>query len=165
LRKPDPAFIEMWIDRYDSVDTLLFGRRAYEDQSAFWPESKRKASDPQFMHDFSRWKDGVQKVVFSNHLTKAEWPNSRIARGDISRFVARLKREPGKDIILEGGPMLTQEFMRRGLIDDYRMLVFPVILGTGKNWFGALLKQQTLRLRTAKTLDDGELVLHYDTVR
>ncbi len=55
--------------------------------------------------------------------------------------------------------------MKRGLIDDYRVVVFPVILGKGKTWFGSMLKQQTLKLLSAKGLKDGELVLHYETVR
>jgi dihydrofolate reductase len=160
----DPAFVEMWINRYESVDTLLFGRRAYDDQANFWPESKRTASDPKFMHEFSRWKDRVQKVVFSNGLARAAWQNTRVVKGDISEFVARLKGEPGKDIILEGGPMLTQQFIQLGLIDDFRMVVFPVILGGGKNWFGSLLKQQTLKLLSSRSLKDGELVLHYEAV-
>ncbi len=164
-QKPDPAFLEMWINRYDSVDTLLFGRRAYDDHAAFWPESKRTTSDPKFLHEFSRWKDAVQKIVFSNSLKKAEWQNSRIVNGEITRIVSRLKRKPGKDMILEGGPTLTQQFIQRGLIDDYRIVVFPVILGRGKNWFGAMLKQQTLKLLSAKGLKDGELLLHYETVR
>ena len=163
--QPDPAFIEMWIDRYDSVDTLLFGRRAYDDQSHFWAGTNRKPSDPPFYHEYSRWKDAVQKVVFSHSLKHTEWQNSRIVRENPARFVARLKREPGKDVILEGGPTLTQEFMQRGLIDDYRVLVFPVILGSGKSWFGSFLEQQTLKLLSAKGLKDGELLLHYETVR
>jgi dihydrofolate reductase len=164
-RKPDPSFQEMWIDRYKSVDTLLFGRRAFEDQYGFWPASKRKATDPKFMHDFSRWKDQVQKIVISHYLAKTEWQNSRIMKGDLTKIVAQLRKEPGKDMILEGGPLLTQQFVARGLIDDYRIVVFPVILGTGKNWFGTLLEQQTLKLRSARSLKDGELVLHYETVR
>ncbi|MCI4323220.1 MAG: dihydrofolate reductase family protein [Thermoplasmata archaeon] len=163
--KPDPAFIEMWIDRYDAVDTLLFGRRAYDDQAVYWPSSARKPSDPKFVRDFSQWKDGVQKIVFSHYLTKTAWQNSRIVKGDLTQIVARLRRERGKDMILEGGPLLTQQFLQRGLIDDLRILMFPVILGSGKNWFGAMLNQQTLKLRSAKGLKGGELLLHYEMIR
>jgi dihydrofolate reductase len=164
-KKADPAFIEMWIDRYDSVDTLLFGRRAFEMQLTVWPSSKRTPSDPKFMHEYSRWKDNVQKIVFSHKLKETSWANTKFVEGDIGRFVRRLKEQPGKDIILEGGPSFAQEFIRRGLVDDYRFLVFPVILGRGKDWFGSLLKQETMRLMSSRTLKDGELVLHHEKVR
>jgi len=71
--------------------------------------------------------------------------------------VARLKREPGKDIIVDAGPSLVQEFIRRGVADDYRIIVWPVILGRGKHYSGSMLKQQTLK--------HGELILHYETLR
>jgi len=71
--------------------------------------------------------------------------------------VARLKREPGKDIIVDAGPSLVQEFIRRGVADDYRIIVWPVILGRGKHYSGLMLKQQTLK--------HGELILHYETLR
>src|SRR5271157_2069316 len=163
--EPDPAFVEMWINRYASVDTLLFGKTAYDTHYAFWPESKRTAADPKFVREFARWKDAVQKIVFSNSMKKAEWNNSRVVNGDLAEVVSTLKREPGKDMILEGGPNLTQQFVERGLIDDYRLVVFPVILGKGLNWFRALQQQETLKLLSAKALKDGELVLHYEAVR
>jgi dihydrofolate reductase len=164
LTKADPAFQEMWVDRYDEVDTLLFGRRAFDDHARFWPESNRTKADPKFVWEFARWKDKVQKIVFSKSMPDPTWQNSRVIRGDISRAVAKLKREPGKDMILEGGPTIAQEFLRRRLIDDYRLVVFPVLLGHGKNWFGQMLKQQNMKLLSAKTLRDGELVLHYKMV-
>ncbi|MFZ0891434.1 MAG: dihydrofolate reductase family protein [Thermoplasmata archaeon] len=163
--KPDPAFQEMWIDRYDSVDTLLFGKTAYETHFAYWTPSKRTAKDPPFIHDFSRWKEAVPKVVISNSLKKAEWNNTRVMKGDLAGIVAKLKKEPGKDMILEGGPNITQQFVEKGLIDDYRIVVMPVILGKGLNWFGALPKQETLKLVSCKSLVDGELVLHYEARR
>ena len=87
-------------------------------------------------------------------------------KGDLSRIVARLRREPGKDIIVDAGPSLVQEFIQRGLADDYRIFVMPVIFGRGKNhYWGTMLKQRTLKLLSAKNLNHGELVLHYETVR
>ncbi len=86
-------------------------------------------------------------------------------KGDLKRIVARLKREPGKDIIVDAGPSLVQEFIRRGLADDYRIIVWPVILGRGKHYWGPMLKQQTLKLLSVKSLKHGELILHYETLR
>src|SRR2546428_11311177 len=128
-------------------------------------ESARKPSDPEYLFEFSRFLGRSQKIVLSHSLKKTEWQNSRIMKGDLKRIVARLKREPGKDIIVDAGPSLVQEFIRRGLADDYRMMVWPVILGRGKHYWGSMLKQQTLKLLSVKSLKHGELMLHYETVR
>ena len=86
-------------------------------------------------------------------------------KGDLNRIVARLKRELGKDIIVDAGPSLVQEFIRRGLADDYRIMVWPVILGRRKHCSGSMLKQQILKPLSVKSLRHGELMLHYKTVR
>jgi len=164
--EPGEGFTEMWINRYDSVDTILYGRRSYEGHLAVHSESARKSSDPKYLFEFSRFLDSSQKIVLSHFLKKAEWQNSRIVKGDLSRIVARLKREPGKDMIVDAGPSLVQEFIQRGLADDYRILVMPVIFGRGKNhYWGSMLKQQILKLLSVKSLKHGELMLHYGTVR
>jgi len=164
-KEPSEGFIDMWIKRYDSVDTILYGRRSYEGHVAVHSESARKASDPEYLFEFSRFLGRCQKIVLSRSLKKTEWQNSRIMKGDLKRIVARLKREPGKDIIVDAGPSLVQEFIRRGLADDYRMIVWPVILGRGKHYWGSMLKQQTLKLLSVKSLKHGELILHYETLR
>jgi len=164
-KEPGEGFTDMWIKRYDSVDTILYGRKSYEGHVAVHSESARKASDPEYLFEFSRFLGRSQKIVLSHVLKRTEWQNSRIMKGDLKRIVARLKREPGKDIIVDAGPSLVQEFIRRGLADDYRMIVWPVILGRGKHYWGSMLKQQTLNLLSVKSLKHGELMLHYETVR
>ncbi len=164
-KEPSEGFIDMWIKRYDSVDTILYGRKSHEGHVAVHSESARKASDPEYLFEFSRFLGRCQKIVLSRSLKKTEWQNSRIMKGDLKRIVARLKWEPGKDIIVDAGPSLVQEFIRRGLADDYRMIVWPVILGRGKHYWGSMLKQQTLKLLYVKSLKHGELMLHYETVR
>jgi len=155
----------MWIEHHDSVDTILYGRRSYEGHVAVHSESARKASDPEYLFEFSRFLRRCQKIVLSHFLKKTEWQNSRITKGDLKRIVARLKREPGKDIIVDAGPSLVQEFIRRGVADDYRIIVWPVILGRGKHYWGSMLKQQTLKLLSVKSLKHGELILHYETLQ
>jgi dihydrofolate reductase len=165
-REPGEGFTEMWIKRYDSVDTVLYGRRSYEGHLAYHSLSARKPTDPGYLYEFSRFLDRSQKIVLSNYLKKTEWQNSRIMKGDLSRIVARLKREPGKNIIVDAGPSLVQEFIRKGLADDYRIIVWPVIFGRGRNhYWGPMWKQQTLKLVSAKSLKHAELMLHYEMVR
>ena len=163
--EPDEAFLDMWVRRYDSVDTVVFGRRSFEDHTNFHSEAARKPSDPKFLFEFSRWLDRVPKIVLSHHMKKAEWQNSTIMSGDLGEIVAKLRKAAGRDIIVDGGPSLVQEFIQRGLADDYQMAVWPVVLGRGKSYWGSMTDQQTLRLLSVKSLPYGELVLHYETVR
>ena len=164
-KEPSEAWKEMWSSRYGSVDLVIFGRRSFEGHRSVHSEVARKPSDPWYMFDYSRWLDRVQKICLSRTITKTDWQNSRIMSGDLKEIVARLRKEPGKDIILDGGPALVHDFIQQGLVDDYRIAVWPVILGKGNHYWGPMLNQQTLKLVDAKTLTHGRLFLHYETVR
>lgn len=163
--EPDAFFQSFWIDRYKAVDTVVMGRRSWEGHRDVHSEAKRKPNDPKFLFDFSRYLDRVDKVVLSRTLRKADWTNSRILKGDLKRVIAKLKREPGKDIIVEGGPALVRDVINRGLADDYWVLMQPVIYGRGPPYWGPMKTQQTLKLLSMKTLPYGELLLHYEAVR
>lgn len=163
--EPDEYWKDMWASRYDSVDTIIYGRRSYEGHAQVHSLSKRKPTDPEFLFDFSRFLEKCKLVVLSNSLKKAEWGNTRIMKGDLEEIMERLRAESGKDIIVDAGPSLVHEFIQKGLADDYRMLVFPVILGKGHHYWGPMLKQQTLRLVRSQSLQFGEMYLHYEAVR
>ena len=163
--EPSEAWKDMWSNRYDDVDAVIFGRRSFEGHYAVHREVARKPSDPKYMFDYSRWLDRVQKVVVSHSVKETDWQNTRIMSGDLSDIVARLKAEPGKDIIVDGGPSLVHDFISRGLADDYRMAIWPVILGRGNHYWGSMLAQQTLKLADVKTLTHGRLFLHYEALR
>jgi len=163
--KPDAQFTEMWVNQYGSVDTVVMGRHSFEGHLRVHSEAARKPEDPEYLFEYSRWLDRVQKVCLSHRLKETKWQNSTIMSGDLSKIIAKLKSQPGKGIIVEGGPALTKETIRRGLADDYRMVVQPVILGRGHRYWGDMEKQKTMRLLSVKTLPYGELVLHYEAVR
>jgi dihydrofolate reductase len=163
--EPDLMFTEMWISRYSSVDTVIFGRRSFEGHLNAHSEVARKANDPPYMFDYSRWLDRCNKIVLSHTLKETNWQNSRIMSGPLEEIVAQLKGEPGKDIIVDGGPSVVKEFIEKGLADDYRMAVWPVIYGRGLHYWPEMMNQRTLRLLSVKTLSYGELVLHFEEVR
>jgi len=163
--KPDAQFTEMWVNQYDFVDTVVMGRRSFEGHLRVHSEAARKPEDPEYMFEYSRWLDRVQKVCLSHRLKETKWQNSTIMSGDLGKIIAKLKSQPGKGIIVEGGPALTKETIRRGLADDYRMVVQPVILGRGHRYWGDMGSQRTMKLLSVKTLPYGELVLHYEAVR
>jgi dihydrofolate reductase len=163
--EPNDFWREFWLNRFDDVTTVIMGRRSFEGHRRVWTEKARKEGDPQFFWDYSRYLDGVDKVCLSHRLKSPGWENSRIMKGDLSKIVAKLKREKGGNIIAEGGPRLIQEFMRRRLADDYWLIVQPVVWGQGPRYWGPMKEQLTLKLLSSKVLEDGELLLHYETVR
>ena len=163
--EPSDAWKEMWSNRYDSVDTVIFGRRSFEGHLNVHSEAARKPGDPWYMFEYSRWLDRCQKICLSHSIKNTDWQNSRIMSGDLNEIVANLRSEPGKDIILDGGPSLVHDFIQRGLVDDYRIAVWPVILGRGNHYWGPMLNQQTLKLIDVRKLTHGRLFLHYETVR
>jgi dihydrofolate reductase len=125
----------MWNSRMDSTDTLLLGRQTYEKWAAYWPGQQNDPSATPFQKKFSRFADRMEKVVFSKTLKSADWPKSRIVRGDIGEEIHRLKSLPGKDIVLGGGPRLAQSFLERDLADELFITMYPSIVGRGKPFF------------------------------
>jgi dihydrofolate reductase len=163
--EPSAMWRAMWLSRFDDVTTVVMGRRSFLGHRKVWTEKARSPSDPRHAIDYARWLDRVDKVCISNSLESPGWDNSRIMKGDLSDIVAKLKREKGGNIIAEGGPRLILEFLRRGLADDYWLIVQPVVFGKGPRYWGNMDSQVTLKLLSSETMEDGELLLHYETVR
>lgn len=136
----------------DSIDTILLGRVTYQLFADYWPS----ASDPE-----APAMNELAKIVFSRTLENVEWKNSRLARGSVAEEVARLKQQPGKDIALFGSADLASTFLRLGLIDEYRILVNPIVLGEGKPMFKDVRDRTSLKLSTTKTLGSGVVILSY----
>jgi dihydrofolate reductase len=119
-----------------AVDAELYGRRLYEVMAAYWPTA---ADDPAITDvelDFARAWNAVPKVVFSTTLDHVDH-NSRLVRGDVGAVLEDLRREFDGDLGV-GGPNLAGQFVRRGLVDEYRLVVHPVVLGAGTPFFPAL---------------------------
>jgi len=104
----------------------IMGRTTYEEMAAYWPSSAS---------DYAAPMNEIPKVVFSKTLERAEWPDSRIARGDLAEEIATLKREPGKDVVAYGGAAFAQSLARLGLIDEYRLITHPVAVANGQPLF------------------------------
>ncbi|HET7495837.1 MAG TPA: dihydrofolate reductase family protein, partial [Candidatus Limnocylindrales bacterium] len=112
-----------------SADALLLGRRTWQIWAAFWPT--QDAGDP----ELTAWMNTVPKFVVSNTLKRADWNNTTIISGDVAKQVADLKARPGGDLIVYGSPDLVDELLRHDLVDEYRLAVYPVVLGSGKRMF------------------------------
>lgn len=132
--------------------THVMGRVTYEAMATTWPPS----TDP-----VAAYMNDTPKVVFSRTLTAARWPESRIARGDLADEIARLKAEPGGDILAHGGVRFVQSLVRLGVVDEYRLFVYPVAIGAGAPLFPDIGHAQGLRLLSSRAFDCGVLALSY----
>jgi dihydrofolate reductase len=145
----DPALKARKLDWIREADRHLMGRTTYLEMAGFWPTSDDEYAAP--MND-------LPKVVFSRTLTKADWPQSTIASGDLADEIGALKREPGKDMIAWGGATFVQSLTRLGLVDEYRLAIQPVALGDGLALFAGLTAPFVLDLIEARAY--GGAVLH-----
>ena len=138
-------------------DVLLLGRVTYEGFAAAWPKRTDEASG-------GRYFNGVRKYVVSNTLDKAEWNNSHIIKGDILKEITKLKQQDGENLVVHGSGVLAQWLMQHDLVDRYRLLVYPVVLGNGKRLFqdGATA---TLKLMETRAFSSGVAALIYEPDR
>ncbi len=150
-----------------SVDSMIFGRRSFELLAQYWPtaeENPAGAADPkkpQRHIEAARMINTKEKIVFSKTLNTTDWANSTIISGDLAAEVVRLKQQPGKDIALFAGAELASNFMRLGLIDEYRLLVNPILLGAGTPLFQGGYDRTKLHLVETRTFGSGAVLLVY----
>lgn len=156
---PDEELHRFWNDHAREVGTSLYGRRLYELMADYWPTADTDPSAPDYVVEFARiWRD-TPRVVFSTTLEKVDW-NSRLVRDNIAEEVTKLKAQPGKDMEV-GGPTLASTLIRLGLVDEYRPVVHPVVLGGGTPFFPALDDRISLRLVETRTFGSGFVYLRY----
>jgi len=133
---------------------LLLGRRTYEDFYAVWPN---RTGNP-----FTAVLNNTQKYVASTTLEEPlPWSNSTLLKGDTAEAVARLKEEPGKDLVVLGSGELVQSLMRRNLVDEYVLLIHPLVLGSGRRLFAGGGAFAALRLVDTRTTTTGVLIANY----
>jgi class 3 adenylate cyclase/dihydrofolate reductase len=138
-----------------SADALLLGRRTWQIWAAFWPTASGGDDE------LTRHMNSVAKYVVSNTLKRADWNNTTIISGDVAAEVAKLKAKPGGDVLVYGSADLVDELQRHDLVDAYRLLVYPVILGSGKRLFRDRIDTHHLRLIETRTFDSGVVLLSY----
>jgi dihydrofolate reductase len=143
-------------DEMAAADALLLGRVTYEGFAAAWPQMEEQTGE------YGAWMNGYPKHVVSTTLEEPlEWNNSSLFKGDVAEEVTRLKDQPGKDILVFGSGDLVNTLMQHDLIDEYRLMVFPVVVGSGKRLFGEG-DTKTLKLTQTRTFDSGAVVLTYE---
>ena len=141
------------MDEVNDAEAQLLGRVTYEGFAEAWP---KRSGDP-----FSAKFNSMPKYVVSHTLKKAEWNNSTILSGEVVEEVKKLKQRLKGDILVSGSAKLAQTLISNDLVDQLNLMVFPVLLGSGKRLFGDTPDMKTLKLAESKTVGDGVLILVY----
>ncbi|TMQ72544.1 MAG: dihydrofolate reductase [Candidatus Eisenbacteria bacterium] len=144
------------LDETLSSAALLLGRVTYEGFAAAWPSREGEFAD--------RF-NSMPKYVVSSTLTKPTWNNSTVLKGNVADQVAKLKHRQDGDIVVHGSAMLVQALLQNDLVDELRLMVFPVVLGGGKRLFGETGDMKTLRLASSSVVGDGVAIFTYEPVR
>ena len=137
---------------------LLFGRITYHLMAGFWPTPAALENAPAVAEAMNR----MQKVVFSRTLKKASWQNTTLVKGDIAAAVRRMKHEPGPGMAILGSGSIVSQLTQAGLIDEYQIVVNPVVLGQGKTMFEGIKEKVTLKLTKTRAFGNGNVLLCYE---
>ena len=140
------------LDEAMASDALLLGRVTYEGFAAAWP-----TRDGEFADKFN----SMPKYVVSSTLQAPDWNNTTVLKGDLATEVAKLRDEHDGDVVVHGSLRLAQALLEHDLVDELRLMVFPVVLGAGKRLFGETSDKKRLRLTDSKVVGDGVVILIY----
>ncbi|WP_282937530.1 dihydrofolate reductase family protein [Paenibacillus sp. RC67] len=142
-------------DELQASDALLLGRATYNEFAAVWPNMIEQTGE------YGQMMNGYPKYVVSSTLDKLEWNNSSLIKGNIAEEISKLKQQPGKDILVFGSRGLVQTLMQLDLIDELRLMVFPVVLGSGQRLFGEGMDKKVFKWVETKSFSSGVMVLTY----
>jgi dihydrofolate reductase len=140
------------LDETMASEALLLGRRTYEGFAAAWP-----SREGEFADKFN----SMPKYVISSTLSDPDWTNSTVVGGDLAETVSEVKGKHDGDVVVHGSAQLVQELLERDLVDELRLMTFPVVLGAGKRLFGETSDKKPLRLADTRTVGDGVTILVY----
>jgi dihydrofolate reductase len=153
----DQEFNDFAKSQLDTVDTLIFGRITYELMASYWPTPAALQDDP----IIARYMNETRKLVFSMTMDHLDWQNSQLIKENPVEAIARLKQQPGKNMIIFGSADLSSPLINHGLIDEFSILIGPVILGRGTPLFQGIQQRIKLKLVESKALKTGVISLVY----
>jgi len=144
-------------DGLSSESTLLFGRVTYQMMASYWPTPIAIKNDPIVAEGMNN----AEKIVFSRTLKKAEWNNTRLVKDNIAEEIRKMKQMPGKDMTILGSGSIVTQFAEQGLIDEYQIMVDPVVIGDGTPIFKDIKHKLNLKLTMTRTFKSGVVLLCY----
>jgi dihydrofolate reductase len=137
---------------------LLFGRITYELMASYWPTPLAIRNDPVVAERMNH----LPKVVFSRTLDKPSWNNTKLVKDGMAAEIRRMKKEPGRDMVIFGSGNVVSQLAQEGLIDEYQIAVIPVVLGKGRTMFEGIQERLTLKLTKTRTFGNGNVLLYYE---
>ena len=156
--KDDPEWNAFAADNAKGGGVLVFGRITYELMASFWPT-------PSAIKQFPTVAEGMNnlpKVVFSRTLDKASWSNTKLVKSDMAAEIRKMKKGPGKDMVILGSGSIVSQLTQEGLIDEYQIVVNPVILGAGRTMFDGVKDKLTMKETNSRTFENGNVLLCYE---
>lgn len=157
----DQEYFDYTATEADRRDLIIFGRVTYIGMENYWTSKEAADSDPVITEQMN----STPKIVFSHTLKSADWINTRLVKDDLVGEITRLKQQPGKDIAIFGSGTIVSQLTEAGLIDEYQIVVNPVILGAGVPNFSGLTHNLKLKLVDAKAFKTGVVLLKYDLLK
>jgi dihydrofolate reductase len=155
----DDEFQELANEASNSGNTLLFGRVTYELMASYWPTPEAIKNDP----IVARGMNSATKIVFSRTLNKVDWNNTRLVKNDMLSEIRKLKQESGKDLTVLGSGGIVSQLAQERLIDEYQILLNPVVIGKGKTMFEGVQDRFSLTLTKTRVFGNGNVLLSYKT--
>jgi len=149
----DDEFFAYAEDMLRNADVLLFGANTYQLMAAYWPTAPQD--------EIADKMNNLPKLVFSKTLPTADWNNTRLVKSNAAEEISKLKQLPGKDMVILGSAHLASSLLNEGLIDEYRVILNPVLIGAGKPLFPGVTERLRLRLSHTKLFASGVIVLYY----
>ncbi|MBL8064115.1 MAG: dihydrofolate reductase [Anaerolineales bacterium] len=156
--RPDAEWDAFVSGNAGSGGTLVFGRVTYELMASFWPTSMAAEQMP----DVAERMNSLQKVVFSRTLDIVSWQNTRLVKSDLAHEIRKMKQESGEDMVIFGSGSIVSQLARENLIDEYQIVVDPVVLGKGRTMFDGTKEKRTLKLVRSRTFNNGNALLCYE---
>jgi len=156
--KNDPEWNAFAADNAKGGGTLLFGRITYELMASFWPTPAAMESMPEVAEGMNN----LPKVVFSRTLDKAEWNNTKLVKSGLVEEVRKMKSEAGEDMVILGSGSIVSQLSENGLIDEYQMVVSPIVLGKGRTMFDGVRKRLPMKRTKLRAFENGNVLLCYE---
>jgi len=139
---------------------LLFGRITYELMASYWPTPLAVKNDPLVAERMNQ----LPKVVFSRTLDRVSWNNTKLVKSDVAAEIRKMQKDSGKDMVILGSGSLVSQLAQEGLVDEYQIVVHPVVLGKGRTMFEGVRKKLPLKLTKTRTFGNGNVFLCYEPV-
>ena len=156
--KQDPEWNEFVAGNARGGGVLLFGRVTYEMMASYWPTPMAAQNSPAVAEHMNN----LRKVVFSRTLDKASWKNTELVKGDLATEVRKMKQESGQGLVIMGSGTIVSQLTQEGLIDEFQIVVCPIVIGSGRTLFEGVKEKLNLKVTKSRTFGNGNVYTCYE---